>query len=110
MPAILKGYIDRVLLHGFAYLSTPSGVVPLLTGKKVMVFNSMGQSREDYERGMFEALRMTTDVGIFKFCGMEVVEHVYFPSIRVVDDATREGYLDQVKFIVQQVSSETLPC
>jgi NAD(P)H dehydrogenase (quinone) len=34
-PAILKGWIDRVLLNGFAYQHSPkNGIKPLLTGKK----------------------------------------------------------------------------
>ena len=40
MPALLKGYIDRVFSYGFAYTVNDGGIVPLLKGKKVLNCNS----------------------------------------------------------------------
>jgi len=42
-PAILKGYIDRVFTNGFAYLANKDGIFPLLTDKKVLIFQTHGQ-------------------------------------------------------------------
>ena len=68
MPAILKGYIDRIFLSGFAYRMKSDRLEGLLTNKKVIILNSMGMSREEYTNtGMYEALRMTVDKGIFEF-------------------------------------------
>ncbi len=96
MPAILKGYIDRVFSYGFAYLSGKDGPIGLLKGKKVFIYNSLGQSREEYEKDMFHALNLTSDKGIFNFCGLEVMDHLYFPSIMRVTDAVRRQYLLEV--------------
>lgn len=34
LPAILKGYVDRVFSHGFAYAYGENGIEKLLSGKK----------------------------------------------------------------------------
>lgn len=97
MPAILKGYIDRVFSYGFAYISGKDGPVGLLKGKRVFVYNTLGQSKEEYEKEMFQALNLTSDKGIFNFCGMEVAAHLYFPSIMRVSDEIRQEYLQEVR-------------
>jgi len=101
MPAILKGYFDRVFSYGFAYGPTPNGIEGFLKGKKVLLLSSTGQPRDIYEQsGMYKAMNMTTDTGIFKFCAMDVIGHIYFPSIQTVSDKVREEYIDAViKFI-----------
>jgi NAD(P)H dehydrogenase (quinone) len=108
MPAILKGYIDRVFSYGFAYLSGKEGPIGLLKGKMVFVYNTLGQSREDYEKEMFHALNLTSDTGIFAFCGMEVVEHLYFPSIMRVTDDERRGYLLEIENATKKLFSPTV--
>ncbi|MGL4229256.1 MAG: NAD(P)H-dependent oxidoreductase, partial [Tannerellaceae bacterium] len=57
MPAILKGYIDRVFTYDFAYRMTEHGAEGLLTGKNVIIINTMGTPNEVYEKsGMIQAL------------------------------------------------------
>ena len=40
MPAMLKGYIDRVFTGGFAYAYTAKGVEGLLKGKRAIILNT----------------------------------------------------------------------
>lgn len=108
MPAILKGYIDRVYSYGFAYLSGKDGAIGLLKGKKVFVYNTLGQSKEEYEKEMFHALNLTSDTGVFNFCGMEVVEHLYFPSIMRVTDEVRKKYLMNIENATKKLFSPTV--
>ena len=82
MPAIMKGYIDRVFTYGFAYKMTEHGAEGLLNGKKVMIINTMGTPNEYYDQsGMIEAMKKTSDTGIFNFCGMEVSKHIFLGGI-----------------------------
>ncbi|HEY5498450.1 MAG TPA: hypothetical protein VIK19_08955, partial [Syntrophales bacterium] len=50
--------------------------------------------------GMFEAMKMTSDTGIYKFCGLEIIDHVFLPAVPTVKDEVRKGYLEQIKEIV----------
>lgn len=79
LPAILKGYIDRVFSYGFAYSYARGKQEGLLTGKKAVVVNTQGKSAEEYrETGMDEALSLTSDQGIYAYCGLEIMKHFYF--------------------------------
>lgn len=103
MPAILKGYFDRVFSFGFAYGITENGIEGFLKGKKVLLLSSTGQPREVYEAsGMYKAMNMTTDTGIFEFCAMDVVAHLYFPSIQTVSDQVRRDYIESVNIFIDK--------
>jgi NAD(P)H dehydrogenase (quinone) len=97
MPAILKGYIDRVFAYGFAYKASEKGSVGLLANKKAFIINTTGQPKSLYEKGMYQALNMTTNTGIFEFCNIQVLEHLYFSSINSVSAETRAAYIEQAK-------------
>ncbi|MBT2695949.1 NAD(P)H-dependent oxidoreductase [Bacillus sp. ISL-40] len=99
LPAILKGYVDRVYSYGFAYEYAEDGTInKLLSGKKGLIINTYGTPKEIYDSiGMTESLKKTSTTGIFEFCGIESVGHVLFGSVPQVDDATRKGMLDEVK-------------
>ena len=45
MPAILKGFVDRVFVAGFSYVYKNGRPVGLLTGKKSIIFTTTGASR-----------------------------------------------------------------
>jgi NAD(P)H dehydrogenase (quinone) len=79
MPAIMKGYIDRVFSYGFAYRYDQGVQKGLLTGKQTIIINSHGKSNAEYEAmGMNKALRLTSDIGIFIYSGLEIKQHLYF--------------------------------
>ncbi|AFQ44816.1 NAD(P)H-dependent oxidoreductase [Desulfosporosinus meridiei] len=98
MPAILKGYLDRVFSFGFAYTMGDQGAVPLLKGKKGLIINTYGASEEQYESiGMNRAFKTTMDVGVFGFTGIEPVDHLLFGSVTTVDDLARKEMLGKVR-------------
>jgi NAD(P)H dehydrogenase (quinone) len=105
LPAMIKGYIDRVISYGFAYKRDAGGnVIQLLTGKKVIIFNTQGAPEERYRKsGMFDAMKKTSDFAIFEFCGMEVLTHQFFGAVTTVDDATRKLYLKRVDTTMNQL-------
>ena len=98
MPAILKGYIDRVFSYGFAYAANENGPYGLLTDKKVILINTTGGAEENYvKNGYKEALRKTIEEGTFGFCGMKVIMHRYFYAVPSVTDQAREKMLEELK-------------
>ncbi len=97
MPAITRGYIDRVFFKGFAYDYDANGAVALLPGKKVYIINTLGAPLSAYEAsGMFKSMEQTIDKETFQFCGMEVIGHKYFGSVATVTDEERKKMLEEV--------------
>ncbi|ASR48028.1 NAD(P)H-dependent oxidoreductase [Paenibacillus kribbensis] len=104
LPAILKGYVDRVFAYGFAYTSGPEGIHKLLTGKKGFIVNTHGTPNEIYDKiGMTAGLKITSDTGIFDFVGIESVGHLLLGSIGYLDEDGYKGLLKQVQDTVKSV-------
>ncbi len=79
MPAIMKGYIDRVFSYGFAYRYDQGIQKGLLTGKSAYIINSHGKSHLEYEQiGMDKALLLTSDKGVYSYCGLTIKQHFFF--------------------------------
>lgn len=79
LPAIMKGYIDRVFSYGFAYRYDKGVQKGLLTGKQTIIINTHGKSHEEYTTiGMDKALSLTSDKGIYIYCGFEIKQHFFF--------------------------------
>jgi NAD(P)H dehydrogenase (quinone) len=103
MPAMLKGYIDRVFSLKFAYDITETEVVGLLKGKKVFLVSTTGASKEDYEKmGAFKMMNMAMDMAIFQFSGMKVIGHKYFSSVPYVSQQDRKKMLKELKLLVKE--------
>ncbi|MCS6876125.1 MAG: NAD(P)H-dependent oxidoreductase [Aquificaceae bacterium] len=104
MPAILKGYIDRVFSYGFAYEEKDGELVGLLSDKTVVIINTLGASALDYgPSGMEDCLRKTTDTGIFRFCGMHVIEHIFLYAVPYVSDQERKDMITKVKSLLEDL-------
>ncbi|CAI8733289.1 NAD(P)H-dependent oxidoreductase [Priestia megaterium] len=98
LPAILKGYVDRVFAYGFAYAPGEEGIIKLLKGKKGLIINTHGTPNEVYDEiGMTAGLKITSDIGIFDFTGIETVEHLLFGSIGYLDEEGYKGILNKVE-------------
>lgn len=105
LPARLKGYIDRVFSHGFAFVIDQNGVKGLLTGKKVLILNTTGTPQGMYEQsGMQKSMNQTMDTGIFEFCGMQVVAHKYFSGVTTNSPEERNAMLGEVEAIAQKIN------
>lgn len=103
MPAILKGYIDRVFSYGIAYKQGSEGVEGLLKEKAVFLFSPMGTSNEEYDKtGMLDSMKQTCDEGIFEFCGMKVIKHVFFGSASNLDSEMKNEYLKAIPLLMSK--------
>ena len=99
MPAIMRGWIDRVFAFGFTYDDQHSFENGLLLGKKALICMSVG-SRQDYfqqapERDLMRVLE-PIHYGVFKYVGLEVLPPyiVYGPGEMSEPErrAALEGY------------------
>ena len=101
-PALVKGWMERVLTYGFAYKldergwkGDPDGRIPLLKIKKAMIFQPTFFDEKAYrERGFRAAMEKTIDDWSLKYPGVEKVDHIYFHSILSVSPETRKKYLE----------------
>lgn len=101
MPARLKGFIDRVFTHGFAYNISSTGINGLLNNKKVLLINTAGSPYEAYvSTGMFQAINKTMINGIFKFCGIENVIQKFLAGVPTITDNDRKKMLNELKDLI----------
>ncbi|MEN9528431.1 MAG: hypothetical protein RI932_304 [Pseudomonadota bacterium] len=104
LPAMLKGYVDRVFSKGFAYDFGNGQLNKMLRGKRGLLLTCHGNPKDFYESiGMYNALNLTSDNGIFDFCGIEVVGHQYFDSVPSITDADRKNMLAKVQDVVKKL-------
>lgn len=97
MPAILKGFIDRVFLHGYAFNFTENGPVGLLVNKTAQVYISTNTPAAVYEEtGMNKAQLRIIEQGIFEFCGLKT-QTTIFADVKEGTDEMRKGYLKTIK-------------
>jgi NAD(P)H dehydrogenase (quinone) len=75
MPALLKGWIDRVFSNGWAYDEGPDiKSVKKLRHLNVHLVGLGGATSSTYERhGYRDAMKIQIDHGIFDYCGARVV-------------------------------------
>lgn len=102
LPAMLKGYVDRVFCNGFAFGNSKNGPVGLLREKKAMLFSTTGIPSDIYnEIGMHQSMKQTSDEAIFNFCGMEVLSHTFLGGVPTSTKEEREKYLSEISAITK---------
>jgi NAD(P)H dehydrogenase (quinone) len=101
-PAILKGWLDRVLRQGVAYQFGPGGVEPLLCGRRAVVFTTSNTPRNDELRLFGDPLENLWKACVFNFCGVEDFYRRNFESIVMSTPEDRREWLDEVRAIIRQ--------
>ncbi|MFC9977911.1 NAD(P)H oxidoreductase [Spirillospora sp. NPDC127200] len=82
VPAILKGWIDRVWNYGFAYGRSK----PRLAGKRMVWLALAGEGEKGYTAtGLGDALELQLRAGVSQYCGIQDA------SVRFLYDAIPSG-------------------
>jgi len=100
-PAILKGWLDRVLRQGVAYDFSASGVVGLLAGKSALVITTSNTPREDELKIFGDPLENLWKTCIFGFCGVTDFLRRNFESIVLSTPDQRAEWLQEVRRLVR---------
>jgi putative NADPH-quinone reductase len=106
-PAMLKGWVDRVLRENVAYAFSDGdsgGGLPigLLKAKIGLVFNTSNTTKEREDLVFGDPLQRLWKDCIFDFCGIKTFDRITF---RVVADSTlcdRKKWLDETNNIIEK--------
>jgi putative NADPH-quinone reductase len=111
-PAILKGWIDRVIRPGVAYefLVGDSGEgVPrgLLKAKAAVVFNTSNTDAKRERKVFGDPLETLWKNCIFGLCGVRQIRRRMFGIIVTSTEEQRKSWLNEAREIIDQAFSET---
>ncbi|NRR02327.1 NAD(P)H-dependent oxidoreductase [Brevibacillus sp. RS1.1] len=106
MPAILKGFFDRVLLSGFAYKYREGSSLwdKLLTGKTAHVIVTM-DFPSWYNRLIYwQAGHLVMKRNILKFCGIKPVKVTEISGVNASTEEKRKKWLEKVKQLGERLA------
>lgn len=106
-PAILKGWIDRVLRPGVAYEfeegDSGEGVpIGLLKARTAIVFNTANTSKEREDTVFGDPLELLWKNCIFDLCGVPQFYRKMFRIIVTSTDEQRQAWLEDVRQIIRK--------
>ncbi|MFC1691067.1 NAD(P)H-dependent oxidoreductase [Nanoarchaeota archaeon] len=98
MPSLLKGFIDRILLPGFAYKFITGKTLPeqYLKGKSARLIVTMDSPPWFYWLIGSPGHKMMRTT-ILRFCGINPVKITSIGSVRKASEEKRKKWLDQVR-------------
>jgi len=104
MPAMMKGYIDRVFARGFAYEAQDGVVRGLLRGRKcVLITLSAAPLSVLRQSGRWNALLVLEDTHVFGAAGLELLEHLHFDNVEPhLSTEVSARYIAQLQHFVRQ--------
>jgi NAD(P)H dehydrogenase (quinone) len=96
LPAILKGFIDRVFVSGFAYTSTgkvPKGLFGDKSAWVVYTIDSPSWFVRFFRHNVEWRVMKTA---ILKYCGIKHTKRLMFANVKKSDPAQRQKWLESV--------------
>jgi NAD(P)H dehydrogenase (quinone) len=104
MPAMMKGYIDRVFARGFAYESHSGIVRGLLSGKQSVLITVSGAPLSQLVKsGNWRAVEDLQDTHILRNAGFKLLEHVHFDEVVPhLSPATVERHMARIRSCVRR--------
>ncbi|MEC0203314.1 NAD(P)H-dependent oxidoreductase [Paenibacillus lautus] len=99
MPALLKGFIDRVFLPGFAFKYRRNSPLPeqLLKGKTARLIVTMDSPYVYYRFYLGQPGHQMMKHSILKFCGVGTVRSTNITQLRKMPEAARKQWLERVQ-------------
>lgn len=99
MPAILKGFIDRVFLPGFSFKSKPDSlsIEKLLKGKTARLIVTMDSPPWYYRFFLKRAGHHNMKRGILQFCGVNPVRITEIGPVKTASGEVREKWIRKIQ-------------
>lgn len=115
VPAILKGWFDRVLAVGYAYDFGVWYDGGYMRGKKAMLSLTTGGPKTIYSpaglNGDIGVILWPITHGTLQFCGFTVLEPFIAYGAMTADEATLKGYLSEYRERLLNIeNSPIIPC
>ena len=103
MPAMLKGYIDRVFSYGWAWADADEPGASPLGKRKALLIATAGSPKRVYDKyGYGEAMRIQTEVGILDYWGLSGYRtHILYGVGRNYDDGGPNEGADMGRFLAE---------
>ncbi|MDI9340718.1 MAG: NAD(P)H-dependent oxidoreductase [Sediminibacterium sp.] len=98
LPAIAKGFIDRVFLPGLAFKFEQGKVFwkKLLSGKSAHIITTLDQPGWFYSLAFGKPSVNQLKRSTLQFCGVKPVRVSYIGSVKGADETKRKRWLEQV--------------
>lgn len=105
LPAVTKGFVDRLFLPGMAYKYRPNSVWwdKLLTGKTAHIITTLDQPGWYYRLFFGRPSVNQLKKSILEFCGIKPVKVTYVGVIRNSTDDQRTKWLEKIKTLGRQL-------
>lgn len=103
LPAMLKGYFDRVFTTGFSQIKVSGGYTGLLGDKKFGMLNTVFSSKEEMVRsGDIAAITHLIDNSIFKNVNSPICFHQIFYNVDTAGEPARREMLQEAERVIEQ--------
>lgn len=97
MPALLKGFVDKVFTNGWAYKPSRYGVQGHLTHvQRAVVVTTMNTPKWAYRWLYGDAVQRALVRGTLRKCGVRKVQWVALSPVTHATDSKRQAWLEQV--------------
>lgn len=109
LPAMLKGWIDRVMSYGWAWVDPANPESGFLKDRKLLVLTTAGASpRALAKRGYDTAFDTQLRVGICEYCGLRDITIRMFHEVHHQTPASlRDQYLSEARNLARNFLSKT---
>ena len=99
VPGMLKGWIDRVMSYGWAWLDPTDPHSGSLSERKILVMLTAGASHAQLaKRGYDTALNTQLNIGTWDYCGFrDVTTRVFDRVTHEAPDGLLTGYLNEAE-------------
>lgn len=105
MPAIMKGYVDRVFQHGFAYSFEDDEPQRRFAGKKALFFTPTGQPQNEdgTDTKLNAAIKLLTSQWMFGSNNVEVIDHIFYGRVPYKTKEELTIYLEHAQQIINSL-------